>query len=169
MDTVMHNEQISKTGELKEVVGMLKNVFGDLCTDASLSSMLLDVDIQDAFSKRISDVMDKPLTSSFDALQGIESAIKDLLNKSVEDFLAANKKNIKQVYRLKQSGTVLHYSIILKDDDLHKRSQLYSFISDYKNTKISARFPIVFQNIPSELEESFLNEISIKEKYEPVL
>lgn len=169
MNTITHKVTNPKTDELKDMVGMLKNVFGDLCLDASVSSMLLDVNIQDAFSKRISDIMDKPLISSFDALQGIEIAIKDMLNKSVEDFLESNKKNIKKVYRLKHAGTVLHYSIILKDDDLHKRSTLYNFISDYKNTKISARFPIVFQSIPKELEESFANEFSSVEKYEPVL
>jgi hypothetical protein len=169
MNTITHQESNQKTAELKDMVGMLKNVFGDLCNDASVSSMLLDIDIQDAFSMRVSDIMDKPLTSSYDALQGIESAIKDMLNKSVVAFLEENKKNINKVYRLKHSGTVLHYSIILKDDDLHKRSKLYGFISDYKNTKISARFPIVFQSIPSELEKVFEVEFSSKEKYEPVI
>ncbi len=169
MNTLTHKGTDHKTEELNDMVGMLKTVFGDLCYDASVSSMLLDVNIQDAFSKRISDIMNKPLTSSFEALQGIEMAIKDMLNKSVEDFLGSNRKNIKKVYRLKHNGTVLHYSIILKDDDLHKRSKLYSFISDYKNTKISARFPIVFQSIPKELEGEFENEFAIADKYEPVI
>jgi hypothetical protein len=169
MDATIQKEPVHKTDELKDVVGMLKNVFGDLCNDASISSMLLDINIQDAFSKRISAIMDKPLLSSFDALQGIEMAIKDMLNKSVEDFLNSNKKYIRKVYRLKHAGTVLHYSIVLKDDDLHKRSKLYSFISDYKNTKISARFPIVFQSIPKDLENDFKEEFSIEDKYETVL
>jgi hypothetical protein len=169
MDTITQKETKPKTDELKDMVGMLKNVFGDLCNDASISSMLLDINIQDAFSKRVSDVMNKPLTSSFDALQGIELAIKDMLNKSVEDFFTSNKKLIKKVYRLKHGGTVLHYSIILKDDDLNKRSKLYSFISDYKNTKISARFPIVFQSIPQDLEDIFESELAIEGKYETVM
>lgn len=169
MDCLVHSEKLTKAGEVKEVVGMLKNVFGDLCDEASMSSTLLAVNIQDAFSERISNMMDKPLTSSFDALQGIETVVKDLLNRSVYNFFDSNKKIIKQAYRLKNSGTVLHYSIILKDNDIHKRAQLYKFISDYKNSKISARFPIIFQSIPNELEESFCKELSISEKYEPVL
>lgn len=165
----MKNSTTARSGELKEMVSLIKNVFGDICADASISEALLDVDIQDAFSKRISDMIDKPLSSSFEALQGIENAIKEMLNTSIEEFLTSNKEVIKSAYRLKHSESILHYSIVFKDDDVNKRAVLYSFISDYKNSKLSARFPIIFQGIPLSLESDFMREVAEKEKFVPVI
>lgn len=167
METISQKATSVKTEELKDVVSMLKNVFGDLNKQAALSEFLLGINIQDAFSKTVSDIMDKPLSSNYDALKGIETAIKELLNEGVKEFLVSNKRIIDRVYLLRNRGTVLHYTIILKDYNIHKRARLYKYINEYKNSEISNRFPIIFQSIPKDLIETFEKEVS-EDKYETI-
>ncbi len=150
--------------DLKEVVDTFKSIFDDLSEDACLSSILLEQNIQDSFSKVISDTIKNPLHTSFEALTAIEKTMKELIHESIVNYLVANKKKIKEVYKLNNSGNTLYYNIILNNSKVENRGVLYKFLSSYEKTQYGSRFPVVFQDIPNEIVKEFKKEID-KEKY----
>ena len=156
------NSNISPENKiLKETIDNMKTFFDGICNDASFSSMMLDHNIHDSFSKLVSDSINDPLKSSFTALSSIEDSIVTLLNAYVCDFLLKNKKHIKAAYKQKKSGTILHYTILFKDDSLKTKYIFFSFLNNYERTPYNTRFPLIFLDIPIEIQKDFKPEMII--------
>jgi hypothetical protein len=165
----IENETPYKSADLKEIVEVFHQLFDQLGNDAQMSRELLDLDIKDSFSNLVSETLENPIKTSFEAYSAIEKAIIDLLNAHVITYLRSSEKEVKEVYKLKKSGNLLHYSIILKKNNLKNRSILNRFISEYGKTVYSTRFPIVLQDIPDSLVNEFRKIELIGNKYEKML
>jgi len=163
-----YNKISIENQDLKEVIDTFKSIFSDLSNDAELSSMLLDQNIHDSFSKVVSSALNDPLKSTFDGLKAIEIAMLQLINESVKNYFESNKKNIKKVFKHKNTSNLLHYSVILSNDSMEDKSVIYRFLNSYEKSPYSSRFPIIIQDIPNQLEKNFKKEVS-KEKFEQVI
>lgn len=146
--------------ELKNVVNMMKNLFSDLSINAGISSLLLDKDIHDSFSQAIGKALQNPLQSSFEALANIEQTIMDLIHSSVLKIFEDNKDAIKSVHKLNNSGSIMHYSVLLHDDKLCNQRFIFRFLTDYNKSAYANRFPIIIQVIPNDIENDFNEEVS---------
>lgn len=54
----------------------------------------------------------------------------------------------------------LHYSIVLKDDNINIRTDFFSFLEKFDLMNISQKHPVYFQFIP----EKLINKISYNEE-----
>lgn len=149
---------------LKEIKSFLTSMQQDVCT----SSMLLDCNIKDSFSQFLDEVIKDPMKSSYEALALLESSILSLLNDSVIGYFKSNADTVKEAYKLKNSGSLLHYSVVLKDNSTNSKKILYRFLSSYENAPYSNRFQIIFQNIPHTILKEFKEEMK-DNRFEKVL
>ena len=147
--------------ELIEAVEFVKDVFGDMQEQAAMSSTLLNLNIQDSFSKMINDSISNPLRTSFSALKSIESLILEQLNSYVVGFLVSHKDIINNAFQFKNNGGLIHYTITLKNDSLLIKEPILNFLSQYERSAYASRFPIVIQDIPSELADDLSHEIKL--------
>ncbi len=147
--------------ELIEAVEFVKDVFGDIQEQAAMSSTLLNLNIQDSFSKMINDSISNPLRTSFSALKSIESLILEQLNSYVVGFLVSHKDIINNAFQFKNNGGLIHYTNTLKNDSLLIKEPILNFLSQYERSAYASRFPIVIQDIPSELADDLSHEIKL--------
>jgi hypothetical protein len=151
--------QTEANSELKDMVDLIGSVFKSLSKDAELSTILLDCNIRDSFAKMIDDAIKNPLQSTLTALNAIEKSTTELLNEAVTRYLDENKQYIKSVYRFDGFENVLHYSILLNEAGQENKMFMYSFLAEYEKNKLSARFPIIMQSIPLQIENEFEKEV----------
>ena len=147
---------IQKTRLTKEIVNSLRDVFDDMSKSAKLSSELLDVNISDSFANMVNETIKDPIGISFEAYSKMKDVFLDMLNNLVIKYFTQNKENIREVFKLNSNNNVLHYSILLDDNN---KSVLLHFLNEYNKTAYSKQFPIYFQDIPLDIEGEFRKEL----------
>ncbi len=85
----------------------------------------------------------------------LDGQIKNIIDKYVSSFFNKNGILIETAIRSKSTLNNLHYSIVLKEDNMQNRLAIFDFLSDYDafDMDISSRYPVYFQFIPRELVE----------------
>jgi len=56
----------------------------------------------------------------------------------------------------------LHYSIVLKNDNIENRNKIFDFFDKFDLLDISNKYPVYFQFVPVELIEKILVSESVK-------
>ena len=102
-----------KSLELKEVLSFMGSVFQELHQDTEISSMLLESNIKNTLADTINYTLENPIKAGFDLLTTFENNFTEVINILILKYFNDNKAIIKEVYRAKNTGNVLHYSIIL--------------------------------------------------------
>ena len=117
------------------------------------SYALLQIGEKTDLSKQIENTIDNPISSIFDMSCNIDNQIKEIIDRIVKAFLKQNTEVVQQVYRTKTAMNDLHYSIVLKTDDVDSRSKLFGFFDQYDLMDISSKYPVYFQFVPTNLIE----------------
>ncbi len=69
----------------------------------------------------------------------------------VKTYFKENNSIISSVYRSKTALNDLHYSIVLKEDNMENRNKIFQFFDNFDLLDISTKYPIYFQFVPVEL------------------
>ena len=95
--------------------------------------------------------MDNPVKDIFEFSSKIDNQVNYILDKVIRGFLKKNSKLVDQAFKTKANQNDLHYSIVLKNDNLDNRNKLFSFLDNFDLMDISQKHPIYFQFIPKKL------------------
>ena len=66
-------------------------------------------------------------------------------------FFINNKSLIEKVLISYNTLNNLHYSIVLKDDNIDNRNAIFEFLNKYDLLDVSNEYPVYFQFVPIEL------------------
>jgi rRNA-processing protein FCF1 len=124
----------ARTDELKE----------DIKNSATMLSLGVDTDLLVYIKKALQD----PISQLLFAKDNIDATITSFVVLVLKKFFETHQDKISKVLRTETYNNDLHFSIILKDDTPSNRESIFSFLRDYKTTKLSDSFPIYFQFVP---------------------
>lgn len=96
---------------------------------------------------------------SVDATAPVTDKTSALINRHIIDFFNHHTSIIEDVF---QQPNSLQFSIILKKDNQSNRETLFDFLHQYDLLPQSLNYPAIFQFIPSELSETWVQSDMIK-------
>ena len=111
-------------------------------------------------STQIQIAMDNPLQNIVSSAAQIDLQIKEILNKSVVNFLKSKNDKVYRALRSETAYGDLFYSIVLKEDNIENRQEMFDFLDKYDLLNISTKYPILFQFTPVDL----VDKINAKEE-----
>ncbi|MGM0582474.1 MAG: hypothetical protein ACQETL_17480 [Bacteroidota bacterium] len=150
-DSVLDIKKDNKLGQLKAILYLLQTNLEDFKDEVDSSYELLKVGERTALSKKIEQKIDNPINDIFEFSSKIDLQVNQIIDKVIRSFFKKNAKIIDRAFKTKESLNDLHYSIILKDDNLDNRTKLFSFLDNFDLMDISQKHPVYFQFIPKKL------------------
>lgn len=146
----------NRVGQLKAILYLLQTNLEEFRDEVDRSYELLKIGERTDLSKKIEDTIDDPLTSIFKMTSNIDDQVKDIVDRIVKSFLKHNSEIIQNAFRTKTSMNDLHYSIVLKTDDINNRNKIFDFFDKFDLLEISKKYPVYFQFVPVELADKML-------------
>jgi hypothetical protein len=137
-----------KSSELTAVLFLLQENLSRILDEVDRSYELLKIGEKTEFSKRIESKINNPVGDLVEISSNIDLKLKGIVNKSVKDFLKSKTDIVKEAYRTKTPFNDLHYSIILKKDNIENRAAIFEFLDKYDLFEISSKYPVYFQFVP---------------------
>ena len=144
-----------KVSQIKAILYLLQTSTEEFKKELDRAYALLKIGKKTSLAQKIENIMDDPFSSIFQISCDVDNQAKILIDRLVRSFLEFNKGIILHAFRTKTYFDDLHYSIILKEDNLANREKMFEFFEKYDLLDISIRFPVYFQYIPIELMEKF--------------
>ena len=151
-----------KVGQLKAILYLLQTNLEEFKDEVDRSYELLKVGEKTDLSKKIENTIEDPINSIFKLSSNIDDQIKEIVDRIVKAFLKHNSQVIQGAYRTKTSLNDLHYSIVLKNDNIENRNKIFDFFDKFDLLDISNKYPVYFQFVPVELIEKILVSESVK-------
>jgi hypothetical protein len=142
-----------KLGQLKAILYLLQTNLEEFKDEVDRSYELLQIGELTQLTKQIEGSLSNPLSNLSQVSANLDQQVKSLVDMYVKSFLRKNKSLLHAAYRSKTNLNELHYSIVLKDDNLASRNQVFAFLDKYDLIEISAKYPVYFQFVPFELSE----------------
>jgi hypothetical protein len=89
-----------------------------------------------------------------------------IVKSMAKNFFNCNKPLIEKVLLSNTSLNHLHYSIVLKDDNIDNRNTIFDFLNRYDLLDMGNKYPVYFQFIPTELAHKInsIEEITFAEE-----
>jgi len=150
-DSVLDIKKDNKLGQLKAILYLLQTNLEEFKDEVDSSYELLKIGEKTSLSKKIEQKMDNPVKDIFEFSSKIDNQVNYILDKVIRGFLKKNSKLVDQAFKTKANQNDLHYSIVLKNDNLDNRNKLFSFLDNFDLMDISQKHPIYFQFIPKKL------------------
>lgn len=162
MEQVQHttSNSDSKAGQLKAILYLLQTNLEEFKEEVDRSYELLKVGERTDLTKHIEGVLTNPVDSVFNASKNIDSQIKHIVDIIVKSFLVRNKELVSVAYRSKTNLNDLHYSIVLKEDNMDNRNKIFDFFDKYDLLELANRYPVYFQFVPAE----FIAKMNLSEE-----
>lgn len=170
MSLEISNKSPKKEKVVNNVYDGVKNILVETHKAFSESHNYFQIGLNDDLANFISKQIDKPLDFMSDVIDAQMNDVREgLENAIVSRLFIDNKDTINKVYRTNDSGNLLHYYIILKNDSLKNRRVFLSFLNDYNKEKLSQRFPILFDFTTTKNEGAInkVKEIPLKNATAP--
>jgi hypothetical protein len=145
-------EKATEKQELQMALEGLKTLFHELHHEADFGNQMLEKMVKTEFAGVVDEAINNPLQASYSALLGIESAVAQLINTAVVEFLKEKKNLIDRVVK-PFSTPALFYCIILKKDSPRNRAQILDFLNKYEGSNLQARFRVAFEFIPKDFSK----------------
>lgn len=125
--------------------------------------LLVKIGEKTDFTKSIEKMLNDPLGNLGDISSNIDEQVKTIINTIAKGFFKENQSLISSVYRSNTSLNELHYSIVLKDDNIENRNKIFEFLDKLDLLDISTKYPIYFQFVPAELVSkiNYIEEIKL--------
>ncbi|NII27468.1 hypothetical protein HB364_20435 [Pseudoflavitalea sp. X16] len=140
-------------GELKGILYLLQSKLEEFKEEVDRSYELLQIGELTDLSKKIETTLSNPVDSVFHVSNNIDAQVKHIIDKFVNSFLRIKRPVITAAYRSKTSLNDLHYSIVLKEDNIDNRNTVFDFFDKYDLLDIASKYPVYFQFVPIELVE----------------
>ena len=140
-----------KLGQLRAILYLLQTNLEEFKDEVDRSYELLKIGEMTELTKKIEGTLSNPMDSVLNVSNNIDGQVKQIVDIFVKSFFRKNKETVSATYRSKTSLNDLHYSIVLKEDNIENRNKIFDFFDKYDLLEIANRYPVYFQFIPAEL------------------
>jgi len=140
-----------KLGQLKAILYLLQTNLEEFKDEVDRSYELLKIGEMTQLTKKIEGTLSNPIDSVSQVSANIDKQVKHIVDIFVQSFFRHNKSLLSSAYRSKTSLNDLHYSIVLKEDNIDNRNKIFDFFDRYDLLEISSKYPVYFQFVPVEL------------------
>ncbi len=140
-----------KADQIKAILFLLQTNLEEFKTEVNRAYELLKIGEKSNLSKKIEHMMDDPISNIFQISSDVDNQAKIIIDRIVKSFINYKSDLIQYAIRSKTYFNDLHYSIVLKVDNVENRNQIFDFYDKYDMLEISNRFPVYFQFVPIEL------------------
>jgi len=141
----------SKADQVKQLLFLLQTHLEEYKDEVDRSYELYKIGEKTNLSKKLENVIKNPLSNIHDLSSNIDLQAKQIIDGIVKSFFKYNCKIIQTAYKTKTSSNDLHYSIVLKKDDIDNRNRIFDFFDKFYILDISDKYPVYFQFVPPEL------------------
>lgn len=162
-------EEIS-TFEPKELLKMMLTMYKELgieiVQEVEMSEELLTLQLHSGLAQELKAAINDPLNANYQGYKLFKNNVTSLIDLLIINYLKTKTGVVSNVFKLCTDTNLLHYSVIMKKDDLKSNVELYKINDRYNQSEYSKSFVMVIQPIPIDLSDSFLNtEFNIANKY----
>lgn len=140
-----------KLGQLRAILYLLQTNLEEFKDEVDRSYELLKIGEMTELTKKIEGTLSNPMDSVLNVSNNIDGQVKQIVDIFVKSFFRKNKETVGAAYRSKTSLNDLHYSIVLKEDNIKNRNKIFDFFDKYDLLEIANKYPVYFQFIPVEL------------------
>lgn len=153
----------SKLSQLKALLYLLQTNLEEFKNDVDASYELLKIGEKTELSKKLEQKIDNPIGDLFQFYNKIDIQVSQILQKIIFEYFKKNKERIEKVFKTNESLTDLHYSIVLKDDNIENRTYFFEFLNKLDLENLSLKHKILFQFIPAQIADKvkFSQELTI--------
>jgi len=143
----------NRNGQLRAILYLLQTNLEEFSEEVERSYELLKLGEKTELSKTIEDSIEDPLSSIFNISVDIDNRIKNIVDRIVKSYLKHNSAIVQTAYRTNTIKGDLHYSIVLKNDNMVNRNRIFDFFDKYDLLEVSQKYPVYFQFVPVDLAE----------------
>jgi hypothetical protein len=140
-----------KLQQLKHILYLLQSNLEEFKEEVDRSCALLQIGEKTEFARSIEKRLSDPLGEFSDISDKIDQEVKGIIKSMVKNFFNRNNALLDKVFVSKTSLNHLHYSIILKEDNIDNRNAIFEFLNRYDLLDMANKYPVYFQFIPTEL------------------
>jgi hypothetical protein len=160
-DILNNSLKASSTDDLfGEILLILRKHFDESIEDIELTKKLSKLGAKTQLHQIIEKALEDSLKATWDASVSIDKQFMSILDLIIQAYFKELKDVVETVYKTKTTGNVLHYSVVLKEDNMENRNAVYEFFDDYETSEYSEKYPIYFQVVPPGL----INKINTEKK-----
>ncbi len=152
----------SKLGQLKAILYLLQTNLEEFKDEVDASYALLSIGEKTPLSKKLEKTLENPIKDIFQFSNKIDSQVNQILDKIIRGYFKKNYSALEKVYKTRESLNDLHYSIVLKEDNIENRDIFFDFLNKIDLANISQKHNVYFQFIPSKLVEKIKFSEEIK-------
>lgn len=160
---VINTKTDNNLGILRGILFKLQLDLDEFKNEVDKSYALLEIGEKTTLSQKLERTIENPIKDIFNFSNKIDNQVSFILDKIIRGFFKNNKNVLNRVYKTREGLKDLHYSIILKCDDIKNREIFFDFLNQLNLAEITQTEKIYFQFIPIHLADkvSFDEEINI--------
>ena len=140
-----------KLQQLKHILYLLQSNLEEFKDEVDRSCALLQIGEKTEFTRSIEKMLSDPLGDFSNISEKIDHEVKGIIKSMAKNFFNGNRALIEKVLISNTSLNHLHYSIILKEDNIDNRNAIFEFLNRYDLLDMTNKYPVYFQFIPTEL------------------
>ncbi len=152
----------NKLGQLKAILYLLQTDIEEFKDEVDASYALLNIGEKTPLSKKLEKTLENPVEDIFQFYSKIDSQVNQILDKIIRGYFKKNYLALEKVYKTSESPNDLHYSIVLREDNIENRDIFFDFLNKIDLANISQKHNVSFQFIPSKLVEKIKFSEEIK-------
>lgn len=138
--------------DLKGILFLLQNNLEGFKAEVDRSyELLTKIGERTDFVKEIESSLVNPLPSLSEYSKQLDENVTEIVDGLVKSFFSHRSDFILNAYRSHNPPNNLHYSVVLKEDNIDTRDAFLDFFEYYDRFDISYRYPVRFQFVPLEL------------------
>ena len=151
-----------KSQIIHEILYKLENELEKFMKEIQKSYALYKIGQKTDFIKQIEKMVDAPFEHLIGISNEIDSKMIFFIDNIVSNFFKVHKDSIKEAYKLSTTNqTNLYYLIVLAEDTIEKRQNIFTFLDNYELTEFAKKYQVNFKFINSELVSGFNIEKNI--------
>jgi hypothetical protein len=147
----------SKLGNLKAILYLLQTNLESMQDEVDRSYELIKIGEKTDLSKKIEESLNNPIEHILASSSKFNEQVRNLLDKMVTAFFFYHKDIILSVHRGLNTDNELHYSIVLKEDNIENRSVIFEFFDTFNEIEMTSNYSVYFQFIPQKLVNKLTN------------
>lgn len=147
----IHIENGGKLGQLKALLYLLQTNLEEFKNDVDSSYELLKIGEKTSLTKRLEQAIKNPAEDFFNYSNNIDVKVSEILHRIILGYFKRNKNSIERVFKTNKNLNDLHYSIVLKKDNISNRAMFFDFLNKLDLNYLNQKHNIYFQFIPSHL------------------
>ena len=156
-------ENDSKLSQLKALLYLLQTNLEEFKDDVDASYELLKIGEKTELSRKLEKKIDNPIGEIFQFSNKIDLQVSQILDKIIKGYFQKNNNLIFKAFKTRKNITDLHYSIVLKSDNIENREVFFDFLNKLDLANINQKHNVYFQFIPAKLIDkiNFSEELTI--------